>query len=158
MALRIMLLDMLKLRRRTKSRDIPIQIPQPPMNGWIAASDIPDITLEVLHIHWIEPDYRRIQADVGFGDVFAEIKGLGVLGQVFFDAIEGAEEGLDGFFVGGLGGGEAGFVDAIVDVVVGPVIGAFDFGLEVFGEEVDFAVLRGNNVVKLGVEHADDFA
>ena len=96
MTLRIMLLDMLKLRRGTKCGDIPIQLSQPAMNRWIAAPDIPDITLEVLHIHGIEPDYRRIQADVGLGDVIAEIIGLGVLGQVFFDAIEGAEEGLNG--------------------------------------------------------------
>lgn len=149
---------MLKLCRRTKSWHIPIQLPQPPMNGWIPASDVSDITLEVLHIHWIEPDYRRVKADVSLGDVFAEIIGLGMLGQVFFDAIEGAEEGLNGFFVGGLGGGEAGFVDTVVDVVVGPVIGAFDFGLEVFGEEIDVTVLRGDDVIELSVEHADDFA
>ena len=158
MTLRIMLLDMLELRRRPKRLDIPVQIPQPLVNSRIPAPDVADVTFKVLHIHRIEPDYRRIQADIRLGDVPAEVVRSGVFREVLFDTVKGLEKGLHGGLIGGLGGGEAGFVDAVVDVVVGPVVGAFDFGLKVFGEEVQFLESLGENVVELGVEHADDFA
>ena len=64
---------------------------------------------------------------------------------------------MDGGFISGLGGGEAGFVDAVVDVVVGPRVCSFDVGAEGGGEEIDRGVFGGEEVVELGVKHADDF-
>ena len=52
--------------------------------------------------------------------------------------------------------GEAGFVDAVVDVVVGPFIRSFDLLPVLFWKEVYVLVLLGDDVVELGVEHADD--
>ena len=158
MTLRIMLLDMLKLRRLPKSRHIPIQIPQPLVNRRIPASYISHITLEMLHVYRIEPYDRGVQADVGFGDMFSKVVGIGIFGEMFFDAVEGAEEWVHGSFVGGLRSGEAGFVDAVVDVIVGPVVGCFNFRLEVLGEKVDVFVLLGNDIIEFGVKHADDLA
>ena len=158
MTLRIMLLDMFKLRRLPKSRHIPIQIPQPLVNRRIPTSYISHITLEMLNVHRIEPHDGGVQADVGFGDVFSEVVGLGIFGEMFFNAVEGVEEWVHGGFVGGLSGGKPGFVDAVVDVVVGPVVGCFNFRLEVLGKKVDIFVFLGNDVVELGVKHADDLA
>ena len=73
-----------------------------------------------------------------------------------FDAVEGLEELGHGGFVGGLRGGEAGAVDAVVDVGVRPFVGGFDFLAEVLGVEDDVAILLGEQVVELVVEHADD--
>ena len=99
----VMSLDMFKLRRLPKRRDIPVQVPQPLMQRRVSASDIPDIALEMLDVYWIEADDGRVEADVCFGYRGAEVVGCGVLCEVRFDAVEGGEEGLDGFFVGFLG-------------------------------------------------------
>lgn len=107
MALRIMLLNMLKLRRLPKRRDIPIQIPHPIVDLWVPAPDIPDVTLEMLHVYGIEADDSRVEPDVRFRDLGAEVEGFGVLGEVRFDAIKSAEEGCDSFFVGFLRPGES---------------------------------------------------
>ena len=160
MALRVMPLDMFKLRRLPETWLIPIQIPHPLVNRRIPAPDVPDVALEVLDIHGIEADDRRIEAHVGFGDGRAVVvgpvfRGRGG-GEVVFDAVEGLEELGHGGFVGGLRGGEARAVDAVVDVWVRPFVGGFDFLLEVRGIEVDVAVLLGEQVVELVVEHADD--
>lgn len=74
MTLRIMRLNMRKLRRIAKRRDIPVQIPQPLMDIRIPRSDVPDVRLEVLHIDGIEADDGRVEAHVGFGDVVAVVE------------------------------------------------------------------------------------
>ena len=76
---------------------------------------------------------------------------------MFFGTIERCEQWSNGLFVGVLRSGKAGFVDAVVDVVVGPVVRAFDFFLEVLREKHDFPILIVDDIVKLGVEHADYF-
>ena len=134
MTLSVMLLNMFKLRRLIERRHIPIQFPQPFMQRRVPGPDVPDVALEMLHVHGIEAHDGGVQSDVGFGDVGPEIIGRGVLGQVLFCAVEGGEERCDGFLVGVLGGGEAGFVDAVVDVVVGPVVCCFDVCCQVFRE------------------------
>lgn len=158
MGLGIMFLNMLKLRRLPKRRHIPIQHPHPPMQRRIPRSDIPNVALEMLHVHGIEADDGGVEADVCLGDVLAVVVGSGVSGEVGFGAIEGGEERCDGVFVGGLGGGEAGFVDAVVDVVVGPLVRGFDVVPPILGEQVDFLVLFWKKVVEFGVEHADYLA
>lgn len=141
MTLRIMPLNMRKLRRLSKRRYLPIQLPQPPMNIRVSTSHIPDIRLEMLHVDGVEADHGCVEPYVGFGDVGPVVVGPGGDGgEVLLDAVEGGEEGCAGGFVGGGCGCEAGFVDAVVYGVVGPVVRFFDFVLEVCGEEFDFLV------------------
>lgn len=158
MTLRIMFLDMFKLRRLPKSRDIPVQLPQPLMQRWIPRSDVPNITLEMLHVNRIEADDGGVQTNIRLGDVLAVIIRSRVFSQMFFSTVQRSEKGVHGLFVGFLRGGEAGLVDAVVDVVVGPVVCAFDVLSQVFGEKVDFLIFLGQEIIKFGIEHADDLA
>ena len=96
----IMPLDVLKLRRLPEGRDIPIQAPDPAMQRRVSRPDIPQIALEMLHVHGVEADDGRVQAHVRFGDVRAEVVGSRGGGEVFFDAVERGEECRYGFFVG----------------------------------------------------------
>ena len=66
---RIMPLDMLKLRRLSERRNIPVQMPHPLVQIGIPTPDIPDIGLEVLDVDRVEPDYCRVEPDVCFGDM-----------------------------------------------------------------------------------------
>jgi hypothetical protein len=139
---------------------LPVQISHPRVQVRVAGADVADVALEVLDVDDVEADDGRVEAYIGFGDVFAEVVWsffafrLGF--QVGFGAVERGEELVDGFFVCFLCGGESGFIDAVVDIVVGPVVGGFNFGLQVLGEENNIAVLLGKQGIKLCVEHAND--
>lgn len=102
----IMPLDMLKLRRAAERLLAPIQAPHPAVQRRVPRSDVPHVAFEMLHVDGVEADDGRVEPDVGFGDVRAEVvwarRGGGLLGQVGFGAVEGGEEGGDGGFVGGL--------------------------------------------------------
>ena len=104
MALGIVLLDMLKLRRVMESRLLPVQSPHPPMQRRVARANIAQVALEMLHVHSIEADDCCVQSNIGFSDVCAEIEGtlaVGVVGsQMLFRAVKGTEERGDVFFVG----------------------------------------------------------
>jgi hypothetical protein len=119
------------------------------MNRRISTSNIPNITLEVLHIHGIEPDNRHEQTDINLGQHIPEPVWARVAGKVLLGAVEGFEEGGDVALVGIGFGGEAGLVDAVVDEVVDPAVGFFDFGAEVGGVEIDLPVLLFDEVVEL---------
>ncbi len=54
----------------------------------------------MLNVYDIEADDGCEKADVCFGDVGAVVEGARGGGEVFFGAVEGFEEGCDGFFVG----------------------------------------------------------
>ena len=73
MALRIMLLDVLKLRRLPERRVSPIQIPQPAVQGGVPGPDVPNVALEVLHVDDVEADDGGKEADVGFREARAEV-------------------------------------------------------------------------------------
>lgn len=66
MTLRVMLLDMFKLRRLPKRRYIPIQMPQPLVQRRVSRSYVADIAFEVLDVDGVEADYGRVEADVCF--------------------------------------------------------------------------------------------
>lgn len=152
--------DMLELRRLPERRDIPVQIPHPAMDSRIAGPYIPEVTLEMLHVHRIKADDRREEPDIRFCDRRAEIERLACflrVREVRFDLVQGREERRDGLLVGLLRGCEAGLVHAVVDVVVGPLVCRFDLGAQRRGEEVYGFVGVGEEVVKFVVEHADDF-
>lgn len=71
MTLGIMLLNMFKLRRLFTKRlgKVPVQVPHPLVQGRVARANVADVALEVLHVDRVEADNRRVEADVGFGDV-----------------------------------------------------------------------------------------
>ena len=89
----IMFLDMFKLRRFPKRRHIPIQLPQPPVQRRKPRTYITDIAFEMLDVDGVEADDGCVEADVGFGDVPAEVVGAGgrLGGQMGFGAREGFE-------------------------------------------------------------------
>ena len=96
MTLRIMFLDMLKLRRLPKRRHLPVQMPHPAVQGGETRADVAEVAFEVLDVDGVEADYGCVEADVGFGDVGAVVEGAGVGGEVVFGAGEGGEEGVEG--------------------------------------------------------------
>lgn len=99
----IMFLDMLELGRLAKGRLVPVQVAEPFVQGRVAGADVAHVAFEVLDVDGVEADDGRVEADVGFGEVGAVVEGRGVGGEVGFDAVEGVEEGVEGFFVGVLG-------------------------------------------------------
>ena len=56
MALRIMFLNMLKLRRSSESVYIPVQVPQPLMQRRVSGANVSDVALEMLYVHGVEAD------------------------------------------------------------------------------------------------------
>lgn len=74
------------------------------MQRRVPRPDVPHVAFEMLHVDGVEADDGRVEPDVGFRDVRAEVVRTrgGLLGQVGFGAVEGGEEGADGGFVGGL--------------------------------------------------------
>ena len=66
MALRIMFLDMFKLRRLPKRRHIPIQMPHPLVQRRVSRSYVADIAFEVLDVDGVEADDCCVEADVCF--------------------------------------------------------------------------------------------
>jgi len=66
--LRIVALDVLKLRCILECGIVPVQMPQPLVNMGIATPDIAEIALEVLHIDRIEAHNGGVEADIGFSD------------------------------------------------------------------------------------------
>lgn len=144
----------------------------------IPRSDIPDVALEMLHIHGVEADDGRIEAHVRFGDMGTEVVWRSMFSKVGFSSIERGEEGFDRFSVGflcpvagfsilvessqgndeGSLRGEPRLVDTIVDVIVRPIIRSFDFFPQILGKQVDFLIFFWNDVVKFCIKHAYDFA
>lgn len=154
---RVMSLDMLKLRRAPKCLVVPIQHLQPLVEGRVTRPDVADIALEMLHIDNVEAYDRREEPDIGLGDIFAVIERSRPSCKMRLRAVERFEECGDGFLVSFLGSGEARLVDAVVDVIIGPVISLLDVLLQIVREENHVFVFLGEEIVKLGVEHADDF-
>ena len=100
MALRIMILDMLKLGGLSESRNTPIKMPHPIMQSRISGAYVTDIALEMLYINWVKANDGGVEAYVSLGDVLAKVVRFRMSGQVSFSAVKGGEKGLNGFFVG----------------------------------------------------------
>lgn len=127
---RVMPLDVIKLRRLLKRGMVPVQVAHPLVQARVAAADVANVALEVLHVHRVEARQRHVQPHVSLGDVLAEEVGaLGLRGEVLLCAVEGLEDAGDALFVGFAGGGKACLVDAVVDVVVSPRVGLVDLAL-----------------------------
>jgi hypothetical protein len=72
MAFRVVLLDMLEIRRLPKPLDIPIQVFEVVVQKRVIVPDGAEIALEMLHVDCVEPDQRRVRADVDFGQLCAK--------------------------------------------------------------------------------------
>lgn len=83
----VMFLYVFKLRRLSKSWDIPIKMPQPLMYCWITASYVADVAFEMLHIDWVEANNGGIESNVSLGDRRPEIVWFGMLGEMFLDVV-----------------------------------------------------------------------
>lgn len=51
----VVVLDVQEVGGLTEGRDGPIQVAQPTVDGRIARADIPDVALEMLNVHGLEP-------------------------------------------------------------------------------------------------------
>lgn len=153
-------LDVLKVSGIPESRDLPIQPAHPTVNSRESRTDITQIALEMLHVDRVKPNDGGVESDISLGDLVTEeirLRGGLLLDEVGFNLVERGEERCYSFLVGFLRGCKTGFVYAVIDVVVDPFVGGINLGLEGLGEEVDFLVLLGKDIVEFMVKHADDF-
>ena len=72
MTLCIVLLDMLEIGCLREPLHIPIQVFEVVVQKRVVVSDGAEIALEMLHVDRVEPDQRRLRADVDFGQLFTE--------------------------------------------------------------------------------------
>ena len=158
MTLRIMLLDMFKLRRLAERRVRPVKMSQPAMQMRIPRANVPNVALEMLHVDGVEAHDRGEQPHVHLGESLAEvIRALGGrVREVLFRAVERSEELGHGFLVGFLRGCEAALVNPVIHVVVRPGVHLVDLLLQIVREEDYVLVLLIDDVVEGGVKHADD--
>ena len=124
-------LDVRELGRLSKRRVVPVAMPHPFVKVGIAASDIPQVALEMLNIDRVEADDGRVEPDVCFCHAFAMIVGAWRPGQLGLCTIQRGEERLHVLEVRLFGGCEARLVDAVVDVVVRPLVRLLDLLLQV---------------------------
>ena len=82
-----MIFDMLKLRRLSKRRNIPIKLPNPFMYCRVSGADVTEIALEMLDVDNVESDNGSVETNVCFCDVVAEVIGRGMGSEVGFGAV-----------------------------------------------------------------------
>ena len=157
-ALRVMFLDVLELRRAPEGLFVPVQLPQPLVQRGVPGSNVPDVALEMLHVDGVESDDSGVQSHVGFRKLGAEIIGAGFLWRrkMLFRLVERAEEVLYGRLVRGRLGGEASFIHSIVDVIVRPCVRLLYLFLERVRQQIHGRKLGGKKGVKFVVEHANN--
>lgn len=102
------------------------------MNSRVSRPDVSDVRLEMLNIHRIEADYRRIQSHITFRDMLAPIEWSLRVRQVLFNFVKRIEQWLDCLFIRLLSGGEAAFIDSVVYIVISPSIRFVDLLPEIF--------------------------
>ena len=138
---RVVILDVRHDGRLVESRHVPVQIPHPPVQVWVSASNVPDVALEMLDVDRVEPDERHIKPNVCFGDLVPKVKGSTGYGEVGLGSVERLEESPNVAHIGFLRGGKAGLVYAVVDFVVCPGVDLVDVGQEGLREKVYFWML-----------------
>ena len=69
----------------------------------VAAADVPDVALEVLHVDGVEADDGGKEADVLLCKAVAEVVWTAGLSEVCFGAVQRFEELGDGLLIGFLG-------------------------------------------------------
>jgi hypothetical protein len=102
---------MFELRRVLECGNVPVQVSEPAKHGRLAAADVADVAIEVLHIDSIKSDDGYIKTYVCFGDVGAKVVwSSGCYGiELGFGFVKVGEEVGHRGFVGFLGAGEASF-------------------------------------------------
>lgn len=160
-------LDMQEIRRLPKrpshvllSRSSPpIKTPHPAMEIRISAPDIPQITLEMLNVHGVEPDDGDKQSDIHLGQAFPEPVRSGRGSEMRLGSVQRLEESDDIPLVGLLRGREARFVHPVVDEVILPPIHFVNLPPQILGIQIQRSLLGVvDEVVELGVEHPQDLA
>lgn len=112
---------MSKFGRAAESLVVPVKVAQPPemesqyrgfgirlqiillVEVGVAAADVPDVALEVLHVNGVEADDCGEEADVLLCEAITEVERAARLGEVFFRTIQRFEKLRDGLLVGFLG-------------------------------------------------------
>lgn len=74
MRLGVVILDVRELGGLTERRHLPVQIPEPGVDARVPAPDVPQVDLEVLHVHDVEAHDGGVQTHVGLGDRLAEVE------------------------------------------------------------------------------------
>jgi hypothetical protein len=93
MTLCVMVFDVLEFRRVLERRHVPVQMPHPIVEVWIASANVANVALEVLYVDGIEAHDGGVETDVGFSDGGRRQKvGSRRLGEARFKAVEGFEE------------------------------------------------------------------
>ena len=87
----VVFLDMFKIRGLAEGGVVPVQIPDPGVQVRVSGADVADVAFEVLHVDDVEADDGRVQADVEFRELGAEVVGADVVAvvgaQVRFGAV-----------------------------------------------------------------------
>ena len=63
---------MIELGRILEGGNVPVKFPQPIVDGREATTDVLEVALEVLHVHWIEADDGGIETNIRFSQGIAE--------------------------------------------------------------------------------------
>lgn len=98
-ALRVMLLDVFELCRVLEGWHVPVQLTKPLMKSRIPGTDVAQVRLEVLHVHSVKANDCGVETHVCFRDTVTVIVRSWRRREVLLNAVEGAEEGLDGSLV-----------------------------------------------------------
>ena len=77
MALGVVLLDVRELGRAAKGLVVPVQVAHPLVEVGVAAADVADVALEVLHVDGVEADDGRVEAHILLCQAVAEVEGSG---------------------------------------------------------------------------------
>jgi hypothetical protein len=152
MTLCVMVLDVLKFCRVLERRHVPVQMPHPLVEVWIASADVANVALEVLYVDGIEAHDGGVETDVSFSDGGRrkEVRSRR-LGEARFEAIDGLEELSNSFCVCFLGSDSSRsvvfmsivmadirckprFVYSIVHVIVHPLIHFLNILSQLLGE------------------------
>src|SRR3954468_8184421 len=91
MTLRVVLLDMLEIRRLLERLDIPIQVFEVVVQKRVIVPDGAKIALKMLHVDCVEPDQCRIRADVDFGELCTENIRAAAVSEQLLKFVEGRE-------------------------------------------------------------------
>ena len=106
------------------------------INDRIIVSNGSKITLEMLHVSYIEPDDRGVGSDINFSELLAEHVWPAIDVDELLEFVESREDWYDVLVVDFLVRCEAGFVHAGVEITLHPLADGINLGTEFFGVEI----------------------
>ncbi len=155
--LAVVLLDVLEIRRRLDTGDIPVHVLQPSIQFWVPMPYIPDHELEMLLVYRVKSHQRRVKLDVYLRRLCcAEYEGSRGFCCHLLESIQRLEDDSAILFVVFLGVCEAGFVDAVVEVGHHPAVHFINFSSQLgwIGVKLSSVIALGQMVVVCVVQHA----